>query len=83
MSGGDCLAVHVAGRTRKHLTPRQCNLIPRPSAASFLFAYVTFEPLSDKLPACLSDKGSKVTYATKNEAADGLGTRLVPACILN
>ena len=26
--------------------------------------------------ASLSDKGSKVTYANKNEAADGLGTRL-------
>ena len=53
------------------------SLVPRPSAASFLFAYVTFEPLSDKLAAySLSDKGSKVTYANKNEAADGLGTRL-------
>ena len=38
---------------------------------------MTFEPLSDKL-ASLSDKGSKVTYANKNEAADGLGTRLQP-----
>ena len=26
-----------------------CSLVPRPSATSFLFAYVTFEPLSDKL----------------------------------
>ena len=25
----------------------------------------------------LSDKGSKVTYATKNEEADSLGTRLI------
>ena len=25
------------------------SLVPRPSAASFLFAYMTFEPLSDKL----------------------------------
>ena len=25
------------------------SLVPRPSAVSFLFAYVTFEPLSDKL----------------------------------
>ena len=37
------------------------SLVPRPSAASFLVAYVT------------SDGGSKVTYATKNETADGLG----------
>ena len=29
------------------------SLVPRPSAASFLFAYVTFEPLSDKLAAAL------------------------------
>ena len=50
----------------------------------FLVAYVTFEPPSDKLPAYLtrvqrshiSDKGSKVTYVNKNEAADSLGTRL-------
>ena len=27
------------------------SLVPRPSAASFLFTYVTFEPLPDKLPA--------------------------------
>ena len=26
-----------------------CSLVPRPSATLFLFAYVTFEPLSDKL----------------------------------
>ena len=44
------------------------SLIPRPSAASFLVAYVTF--------GSLSDKGSKVTHATKNETADSLGTRL-------
>ena len=25
------------------------SLVPRPSAASFLVAYMTFEPLSDKL----------------------------------
>ena len=58
------------------------QLIPRPSAASFLFAYVAFEPLSGFWPlnpcqiswllASLSDKGSKATYANKNEAADGL-----------
>ena len=32
-----------------------CRLVPRPSAASFFAAYVTFEPWSDKL----SDRGSK------------------------
>ena len=44
------------------------SLVPRPSAASFLVAYMTFEPPSDKL----ADGGSQVTYATKNEAADSL-----------
>ena len=57
------IAVHACG-----------SLVPRPSAASFIFAYVTFEPLS--ISWQLIDKGSKVTYANINEAADGLGTRL-------
>ena len=36
---------------------------------------MTFESPSDT-SASLSDKGSKVMYVNKNEAADGLGMRL-------
>ena len=46
----------------------ECSLIPRPSPASCLVAYVTFEPPSDK-------RGSKVTYATKNEAGESAWER--------
>ena len=44
------------------------SLVPRPSAASFLVAYVTFEPLSDLMGVQRSH--------IRLEAADGLGTSL-------
>ena len=53
-----------AGRYRMMMNS---SLVPRPSAALFLVAYVTFEPLSDKLAEAyiVSGRGSKVTYVTK------------------
>ena len=46
------------------------SLVPRPSAASFLVAYVTFEPLSDKLAEGLA--GTTPTSFTSK--VDTIGT---------
>ena len=43
------------------------SLVPRPSPATFLATYMTFER---------SVRVSKVTYAAENGAGDGLGMRL-------
>ena len=46
------------------------SLVPRPSAASFLVAYVTFEHLSDKLAeAYLPAYLTRVQRSCRNEAS--------------
>ena len=65
---------HKNQTKEKHLQSRTFSLVPRPSPAPFLAAYVTFEPRK-KGGRPFSDRGLKVTYVVNNGVGDGLGMR--------
>ena len=61
------------------------STLARPSPTTFLAAYVRicdirWSSSTPFLAAYVTSGGSKVTYAAKNEAGDGLGTRLSMCC---